>query len=67
MMSAQTTVDHLNEALREKYPDAYTDKHDWEFKIIGINRTELIRFNDTWITQYIEQGILNYEEEEEED
>lgn len=66
MMSVQAKLDILNEALKEKHPLAFKDGIDWEFKIVGINLTPLIHFNDTWIKEFVEDGVLtrNYEEED---
>jgi len=66
MMAIQPKLDALNEALRQKHPEVYKSNLDWEFKIVGLCKTELIRFNDTWIKEYVEQGVIsrNYKDED---
>ena len=66
MMAVQSKLDVLNDLLKKKYPDAFKDDVDWEFKVEGIRKTDCIRFGDTWIKEYVEQGIVvrNYNEGE---
>lgn len=66
MMSVQADLDLLNIALKAKYPEHFRDDRDWEFKIVGVIKTCLIRFNANWIKEYVEDGIFtrNYEDQE---
>jgi len=66
MMAVQALLDRMNEGLKNKHPDVYKDGADWEYKIVGICKTDFIRFNEMWIKEFVEQGILsrNYEDQE---
>ena len=66
MMAVQAELDIFNAALKAKYPEHYKDGIDWEFRVVGIIKTCMIRFNETWIKEYVEDGVLtrNYEEGE---
>jgi hypothetical protein len=66
MMAVQGDLDAMNIALKAKYPEHYRDGIDWEFKIVGVVKTCLIHFNKTWIKEYVEDGVLtrNYEEDD---
>ena len=65
MMAVQADVDIMNAALKAKYPEHYKDDTDWEFKIVGVVKTCLIHFNKTWIKEFVEDGVLtrNYNED----
>ena len=66
MMVVQSKLDVLNEKLKPQHPEMYKDNIDWEYKIVGIVKTDMIQFNDRWIEEFVGQGVIsrNYEEEE---
>jgi hypothetical protein len=66
MMLVQAKLDVLNGKLKQKYPDLYKDDLDWEYKIVGIGRTDLVRFDDRWIEEFVDKEVMTWNSNEEE-
>lgn len=65
MMAVQQKLDVLNEAIKKRE----TPRKSWfadgdEFSVTGIVQTDMIQFNDRWIKEYLEFGVVNHEEKD---